>query len=204
MTTNISQNNQKRYIKQRVKNYDAGDISKSTSTNNKMGQNTQKSGANGNKNSQMQASTKTTSNPTFWTKFLVVLTYIMGLSSVLFFLSSAWLFLGTISLVFSLAIFLLAKQKLTKLESGKVFFVSLCAAVVSVLFWVLFLTTRRYGIGFLSSLFRAIQIAGAFVSAALILYYFLEYVSGGKIRIKWISNITEKTEAKFSKSASAK
>ena len=135
---------------------------------------------------------------------LIVLTYIVGACSVLYFLSSAWLFLGAISMVFSLAIFLLAKQKLTKQESGKVFFVSLCATIVSVLFWVLFLTTRRYGIGFLSSLFRAIQIAGAIVSAMLIVYYFLEYVSKGKIRINWISNITEKTEAKLSSTASEK
>lgn len=132
-----------------------------------------------------------------WTKFLICITYIMGLFTIMFFLPSWWYFMGFVGLAFSLTIYLLAKKQQTKEASGKVFFVSLCGAIISTLFWVLYLTTRRFGIGFLSTLFRALQIAGAVIATLLVGYYFLEYITGGKTQIKWLNNITEKTQNKL-------
>jgi len=191
-------NTNKRIKLQRVKNYSADEIGeneiKQKESNNQHAVNMGKAEKTKGQSSKSVHHKKTT----VWTKVLVGITYFFGLTSLLYFLSSAWIFLGTISLAFSLTIFLLAKHPTTKESSGKVFFVSLCGTIISMLFWVLYLTTRRYGIGFLSSLFRAIQIASAVVSALLILYYFVEFVSGGKFKINWLNNITEKAEQKFS------
>ena len=190
---------------QRVKNYDADaienvDVKPKKLSRNASGklQNSQRNGATKNSEKQMQKSAKSDNKTTVWTKVVIGICYVFGITSVMFILGSAWMFLGTTAVGFSFVIFLLSKKHQTKKESGKVFFVSLCGMVVSVLFWILFLTTRRYGIGFLSSLFRALQIAGGVLSALLILYYFVEYVSKGKFRIGWIETITEKTEQKFS------
>lgn len=135
---------------------------------------------------------------TVWQKIVCYVTYFFGITSVLYFLANAWYFLGMASIAVSLLVFLLSKTKSVKEESGKVFFVTLCGTVVSALFWVLYLTTRRYGIGFLSTLFRALQMAGAFLSAALVAYYYVEYVTHGKVKIAWLSSITEKTQEKLS------
>ena len=192
------------YRVQKVKNYDAESIENDTMVNSNRKSGVKKVFAH---KGEMSSNAKQKSAPqniggdgkqTFWQKTVCFVTYFFGLTSVLYFLGSAWYFVGMVSLVVSLLVFLISKTKTVKEESGKVFFVSLCGTIISALFWVLYLTTRRYGIGFLSTLFRALQMTGAFLAAALILYYAIEYATHGKVRINWISNFTEKTQEKFS------
>ena len=137
-------------------------------------------------------------------KFLIATTYVVGLMSVLYFLSSWWYLLGLIGLVFPLAIFLMAKQPAVKQASGRVFFVNLCATRISALFWVLYLTTRRYGIGFLSSMFRALQMIGAFAGAALVVYYLLDFATAGKTSMPWLAKMTQKAEKRVGSMKKAK
>ena len=206
---------------QRVKNYDAKDIpepkrkqnsnskeKKQTHMNiaeNKNKINKTKREDKSNENNNVENTKKTPNgqsvtllgeNGTATTKVLICLTYIIGATSVLYFLSSWWYFLGLIGLTLPLVIFFLAKQPALKQASGRVFFINLCATIVSALFWILYMTTRHYGIGFMSSLFRALQMTAAFVGTALIVYYFLVFVTNGKTSMPWLSKLTRKAENK--------
>lgn len=183
----------------KVKNYDAKDII----TDNKSSKNVKKAEkhkkeqnpVNAEKQSIAKTETKNSKGTdTKWTKVLIGTVYIFGMFSILYLLSSWWYFLGLIGLAVPILVYFLAKQESVKKASGKVFFVNLCATIVSALFWVLYLTTRHYGIGFMSSIFRALQIAGAVAGLFMVGYYMLEYFTNGKTSVPWLSKMTHKAE----------
>lgn len=143
-----------------------------------------------------QTATLMGKNATNMSKFLICMTYIFGAFSVLYFLSSWWYFLGMVGVVFPLVILIMSKTPSVKQASGRVFFVNLATTILSAIFWVIYLTTFRYGIGFVNSLFRALQMISAFVGVALVMYYFLDFLTAGKTSLPWLAKITQKAERK--------